>query len=472
MIPSSPSWSSFEFAAAWVVALFVVQPPPASADAIDRYLARQQAIFEIPALVVGVVRDGRLVDQRARGLVNIELGVKATPAHVFEIGSISKQFTAYAVLILTEEGRLSLDAPIGTYLADLPERWKRPTLHQLLTHTAGIPDLEAAFGYGIYRETPSDADFTARLATLPIDFEPGSKWRYSNTNYWLLARAIEQVSGVSYSEFMRSRIFKPLGMKSTRTAEPRQILAGRAAGYERAADRLENRDPMQPNTGRGLGDIASTLLDLALWEREQLSPRLIAQATADLARIPVKLNDGTQSPYGYGWSTEPILPKAALHHDGQTAGFTAAYVRVPERRLAIVVLTNLYGAPTSSIARYLARQSDKVLRSPPLRAIPDDDLALTKRVGEIYINAANAPAAWRREWFAPDFWKEMEPWLSDAANLNRRRGVVRGVTLVERALDGSGRSLKYRVAYRDATRIVTVRVDSEGRVTGFSGEDE
>ena len=453
----------------WCLALLSF---PAQADAIDRYLARQQAMFQIPALVVGVVRDGRLVERRARGTVNVELGVRATPDHVFEIGSISKQFTAYAILLLLEEGKVSLEAQAGTYLDDIPQAWKRATLHQLLTHTSGIPDLEEAFGYGVYRETPSDQAFIARMSTLPIEFEPGSKWKYSNTNYWLLARIIERRSGQTYSEFMLQRIFRPLRMSSTRASDPRQLLPRRAAGYERVNDRLENRDPVQPQTGRGLGDIASTLADLALWEREQLSPRLMTPATARLAQNPVKLNDGAEFPYGYGWSTESILPKPALHHDGQTAGFTAAYIRVPERRIAVVALANVYGAPTGSIAHYVAKQSDSALKGPRLRPIADADPALTRRVHEILVAAAKAPAEWRPEWFAPEFWRDVSPWLPGVADIYRRRGPVRGVTLVERIPDGAGLRLKYRVSYPDSTRILSVQVNAEGVIREFTGEDE
>ena len=310
---------------------------PARADEIDRFIAQEQHVYELPAVVVGVIRDGKLVDARASGLVNIELGVKASADHVFEIGSISKQFTAYAILLLREEGKLELDAPVGRYLPELPEAWGRVSLHRLLTHTSGLPDLEAAFSYDVYRDTPTDADFLKRLVALPIEFSPGDKWQYSNTNYWLLARVIERISGLSYAAFMERRLFVPLGMKSTRSALPTQLLLNRASGYKPVGGIIENRDAIRPNTGRGLGDMATTMGDMALWEGEQLSPRLLPSTVAALARQPVVLNDGKSAPYGYGWSTEPILPVATFSHDGQTAGFTASYIRVPDRRLAVVV---------------------------------------------------------------------------------------------------------------------------------------
>ena len=143
----------------------------AHADALDRYIAQEARVYDLPAVVLGVIRDGRLVDTRVTGFANLELGIKANARHVFEIGSISKQFTAYAILILRDRGKVDLDAPVGRYLPELPEAWAKVSLHRLLTHSSGLPDLEEAFGYGIYRETPSDAEFLRRVTALAIEVE-------------------------------------------------------------------------------------------------------------------------------------------------------------------------------------------------------------------------------------------------------------------------------------------------------------
>lgn len=444
----------------------------ASADEIDRYIAQERRLYGIPAVVVGIIRDGKLTDARAVGSANVELNVKATTQQAFEIGSISKQFTAYAILILREQGKLDLDAPVGRYLADIPDEWARVTLHRLLTHTSGLPDLENAFGYGVYRETPSDADFLRRLTALPIEFLPGAKWRYSNTNYWLLALVIERVTGLSYSEFMQRNIFAPLGMTSTRSALPVRVLSGRASGYRRVGAALENRDAIQPNTGRGLGDITSTLADMARWEREQLVPSLVSASTATLARKPVALDDGTVEPYGYGWSTEKILPLATLQHDGQTAGFSASYIRIPERRLAVVVFGNCYDAPVDSIARFVLRRTEPAVRTPRPTAIPDVEPQLTQRVGKLLSSAAAAQAEWREEWFSPDYWQSIRPWLSEVAEFYRRLGERRSLTLVGREQQADGTALTYRVTYPSLSRLMVIRFDSEGRIRGRDGIDE
>ena len=444
----------------------------AGADEIARYIEQQRGLYCLPAVVLGIIRDGKLIDARASGYANVELNVKAHVRQGFEVGSISKQFTAYAILILRDQGKLDLDAPVGRYLKDLPDGWAKVTLHRLLTHTSGLPDIEEAFGYGIYRETPSDAELLRRLAGLPVEFQQGEKWHYSNTNYWLLAMVMEKLTNLSYSEFMQRTIFTPLGMSSTRSALPSQVLVGRASGYRRVGQVLENRDAIQPNTGRGLGDITTTVSDMARWEREQLAPRLLSPVTAALARQAVLLNDGTAAPYGYGWSTEKILPKATVQHDGQTAGFSATYIRVPDRRLGVVVLSNCYAAPTDSLGKFALRVVDSALRTPRPKAIPDTDPKATLRVAQLMAAAASAQAEWQEEWFSPDYWRSIKPWLSEVAEFYGRLGGLRSLTLVGRERDGDAVALTYRAVYPKLSRLVTLRFDAQGRILGRGAVDE
>lgn len=453
-----------------VLALAAVHPG-ARADEIDRYLARERAIYQVPALVVGIIRGGHLVDSRVLGLANVELNVPASSRHVFEIGSISKQFTAYALLMLLEKGDVDLQSPVGRYLSELPSPWAKPTLHQLMGHISGLPDLESAFSYGVYRETPTDEEFLKRLLSLPIASPPGEKWSYSNTNYWLLARVIERVSGKTYAQFMRDHVFAPLGMTSTRSALPSQILKGRASGYHLIDDRLENRDAMQPNTSRGLGDIASTLADMARWEQEQRAPRLVRPATAQLARQPVKLNDGSATEYGYGWFMEQALPLPALRHAGGTAGFTADYVRVPGRDLAIVVFANCFCAPASMAIR-IARLSDSALHGPSLDIVRDADAHRTERVRELISAATRAKSEWREEWFTEDFWRDIKPYLAELEAAYRRRGKSRSITPIgPNGVHDTARP-KYRAVFERATRLLTFEFDSMGRIKAIDTEDE
>ena len=472
MQPESVPTTHFGSATKTIVAmaLLAVSIGQARADELDSYLQRQRNVYEIPAVVVGVIRAGQVTDSRAVGLSNVELGVPASTQHVFEIGSISKQFTAYSILMLLEQAKLDLNVPVGKYLADLPAPWARPTLHQLLGHISGLPDFEEAFGYSVYRETPSDTDFQKRLLRLPIASEPGEKWAYSNTNYWLLARVIETLSGQPYDQFVRERIFRPLGMSSSRTALPAEVLVGRAAGYQLVENRLENREAMQPSTGRGLGDIATTVQDMASWERELRTPRLVKPETARRAYEPVKLNDGSVTDYGYGWFTSPVLGSPALHHTGGTAGFVAEYLRFPGRDLSIVMFANRFNAPIS--AARVARFVESGLGGPPLIAAASFDTAQATRVRQVTSGASRANKEWREDWFGADFWRETKPYLRDVEQNYPRRGPLRSVTPVGPNGIQDAKKPSYRVVFEKMTRLMTFEFDGVGKIVSLRAEDE
>ncbi len=193
---------------------------PIHADEIGRYASQTLRIYGVPGLVIGLFRGGRLVSARAFGHAHLELQVRARTNPVFDFGSISKQFTAYAVLMLAESNPVALDAPIGRYLADLPDSWSGISLHRLLTHTSGLPDLEDASGYAVCRETYSDTELGKRLFALLLDFQPREKWAYSNTNYWLLARVFTDLPAAGHE-------VDPFGLASKSTAQTRRWLPTR-----------------------------------------------------------------------------------------------------------------------------------------------------------------------------------------------------------------------------------------------------
>lgn len=446
-------------------------PMAAQADAIDRYLARERALYEVPAIVVGVIRKGRLVEQRVVGQAQVELGVQARTDHVFEVGSISKQFTAYAILILAERRRLDIHAPVGRYLPELPAGWSEPTLQQLMAHVSGLPDFETAFGYAVYREKPTDEEFLKRLLALPIEAAPQTKFAYSNTNYWLLASVIERVSGQSYDAFMQSEVFGPLQMKSTRSALPDKLLPRRAAGYQLTGETLEIREPMQPHTARGLGDIATTLQDMARWEREQRAPRLVSIASAELARQPQVLADGSKTDYGLGWFIESLNDHPVFRHSGESAGFTADYVRVPRSDMAVVVFANSSNAPTSAIANHVARWAEPALAGPALLPARDADSARLQRVHDIMGAVLDAKTRWREEWFNPEFWRDIYPDLADIENTARRRGPLRTLEAIGPQGRQNPNEPAYRVEFGKVTREMHFEFDAEGRVKMFRGED-
>lgn len=196
-------------------------------DEVDQYVEAFIKKRGIPGLSLAVVRDGKLVKAAGYGLANLELNVPAKPETVYEIGSISKHFTAEAILLLAEEGKLKLDDPLSKYLSEAPEAWKPITLRHILAHTSGLKDWEAANALS-YRREYTPEEFIKLMAPFPLDFTPGEKWAYSNTGYPLLGVVIERASGQPFEAFMTERIFKPLGMNATRFNHPSHIVPNHA----------------------------------------------------------------------------------------------------------------------------------------------------------------------------------------------------------------------------------------------------
>jgi len=319
------------------------------ADRLDDYVRQYMSARKIPAVVFGVFKDGKVVKGRAYGYADVERGVKATTDTIFEIGSVSKQFTATALLMLMEEGKLSLEDRIDRYVADLPEPWRPVTLRQLMNHTSGIPDMEEIFGYDSYRNIYTTAQLIAVANSKPMDFAPGADFHYSNTGYFLLGLALEKISGKTYSDFLKERIFIPLGMKNTRESDPTAIIPYRAAGYQVAKDgTLSNRDAMQPSACKGAGTLVSNIADMALWDAAISRHRLLKPATQALMWTESKTDKGTV-PYGLGWFIAPWRGRPSVEHSGGTAGFSCDYRRFHDSGYSVMVFTNLYATGVGPI---------------------------------------------------------------------------------------------------------------------------
>jgi D-alanyl-D-alanine carboxypeptidase len=317
---------------------------PARADEVDNYLEAQMRQLHLPGLAVAVVRDGRVVKSKGYGLANVELNVPATEETVFEIGSITKQFTSAAIMMLVEEGKVDLDEKITRYLTGVPEAWGGVTVRHLLTHSSGIQN---------YLDVPGLLDLTARpgmtheeiaklfFERLQPEFQPGETWSYSNSAYLLLGNIIEKASGKPYWDFLDERIFKPRGMKSTRSGEPRAILPNRAAGYEWRDNRLENRPALTENA-YAAGSIVSTVQDMAKWDAALGSGKLLKKSSLDQVWAPKKARGGAIAPsnYGFGWFVDTYHGRRVISHGGGTPGFSSLFYRFVDDRLSVIVLTN------------------------------------------------------------------------------------------------------------------------------------
>ena len=312
---------------------------PALADSVDDLVVAALAKHQIPGLALQVMQHGQTTKQAAYGFANLEWQIPATTETVFEIGSVTKQFTGACIMLLVEEGKLSLDDKISQHLPHTPASWKEITVRHLLTHTSGLKNYTGVAGFELARHLTS-AQFIAKAGELPIMFAPGEKFSYCNTGYNLLGFIIENVSGQSYWDFLTERILQPLHMTATTKREPSRVLKWRASGYEKGkTNELVNRDVDYTDLFSA-GEIVSTLGDLAKWDAALDSEKLLKNSSKTQLWTSGKLNDGTATGYGFGWFLQPLSGHKNIGHSGSTSGFSASNQRFPDDDLQIIVLCN------------------------------------------------------------------------------------------------------------------------------------
>lgn len=322
-----------------------------------------------PGAAVAVLRDGEFLHCKGYGLANIEWSIPVTPDTVFHIASLTKQFTATAIMMLTERGLVSLDAPLQTYLRDFPARGRRVTVRHLLNHTSGIRTHSTPDNYitGANRHHQSLKDLVTRIAGLPFDFEPGERWLYNNSGYVLLGAIIESVSGLKYRDFLDREIFRPLGMAQSSYLFDEPIVPCRAAGYQITRDGIANASYISATFFHASGGLGSTVRDLARWDRAIRTNRLISADSFEQMLRPTVLNDGSEYPYGYGWGTADYRGRRIYHHAGGINGFACHMLHGRDEDLTTIVLSNFDRFPFDRVARGLVRTAlgeDRVVPSP------------------------------------------------------------------------------------------------------------
>lgn len=292
---------------------------------------------EVPGASLLMLRDGAPIVKRAWGLANLEDRTPATPATNYRLASVTKQFTAAAVLLLVQDRKLALDVPIGTWLRALPERPGQATVRQLLTHTSGIVDYEDLIPTGATGQL-RDADVLKLLGSRETTyFAPGTRYRYSNSGYALLALIVERVSGDTFAEFLRSRVLAPLGMSSSVAhQEGVSSVSNRAFGYAMKDGAWIRNDQSVTSAVLGDGGIYSSIDDLAKWDAALYDDRLLSDESRRLAFTAQTETSEAGVSYGFGWR----ITGDTVWHSGETAGFRNVIVRYPSRRTTIVILTN------------------------------------------------------------------------------------------------------------------------------------
>jgi CubicO group peptidase (beta-lactamase class C family) len=322
------------------------------ADPVDDLVKGEMAKHQIPGLALKVVQQGKETKTAAYGFANLEWNAPVTTETVFEIGSVTKQFTAACILLLVEEGKLSLDDPISRHLKNTPSGWNGITIRHLLTHTSGIKNYTGLEGFGLSRRL-TQAQFIAKIGELPLVFAPGEKFSYCNTGYNLLGYIIENVSGKKYWEFLSEKILGPLEMSATTNREPSRILKLRAAGYDLdKTNGLVNRDVDYTDLFSA-GEIVSTVGDMIKWDAALDTEKTLKNSSKELMWTSGKLNNGKSFGYGFGWFIATLNGHKNIGHPGSTSGFSASNQRFPDDGLEIVVLCN---SGEEGVANNLAKQ--------------------------------------------------------------------------------------------------------------------
>jgi CubicO group peptidase (beta-lactamase class C family) len=328
---------------------------------IDAFVQAEMQREKAPGIALGIVSHGTVVASRGYGMANVELRVPVSEATLFQSGSLGKQFTAVVVMLQVEDGKLRLDDPLTKYFPDAPHSWQAITVRNLLNHTSGIADYTdytteqaprgAAPSIDLRRDY-SEEELAKLAYRLPLEFTPGSRWKYSNTGYLLLGILVRKVSGRFYGDVLRDRVFVPLHMSTARIISEADIIPDRAAGYRLIKGELKNQEWVSPTLNTTAdGALYLSVRDWIAWDRGLRAQAILQPGSWAEVYTPVTLSNGTKYPYGFGWDVDQAKGKPFYHHDGAWQGFTTTISRYLADDLTIVVLTNLAEASPERFVR-------------------------------------------------------------------------------------------------------------------------
>jgi D-alanyl-D-alanine carboxypeptidase len=444
----------------------------ASADRIDEYVETQRALNHLPGVTLAVTQGGKIIKIAGYGLANVELSVPVTPQSVFQIQSVTKQFTATAIMMLVEQGKLSLADPISRYLEGTPESWKPITIRHLLNQTSGIKDFINEPTASLRLEVTEEEVLKATAAR-PLNFQPGERYAYSNTNYHLLAMILRKITGQWYGDFLRQVIFEPLGMRHTRIMSWTELVANRAAGYRWQGDKLLNGQFVAESIlAYGGGGILSTAEDMAKWDLALRGERLLKRASLEQMWSPARLNNGSFSEYGFGWGIGGRAPHRFVSHSGgHITGFTSCITRFRDDDLSVIVLLNAGHGNPARMTQAIAALYIPALKPPERKPIEDKDPQITELFKEMQNMVRQGQL--KREIFTPDMYSAMVASLPENSSAMKAAGALQATELLERKdLTGGMLQFLYRIRLEHGTFLVTMTLDKERKIAGLHVDEE
>jgi D-alanyl-D-alanine carboxypeptidase len=447
-----------------------------AADPVDEYIRAQMTTRHLPGVSIVVVQNGRIVKAAGYGMASLELNAPATERTVYEIGSISKQFAANAILLLVEDGKIQLDDLLSKYLARTPPAWSGITIRHVLTHTAGLADFDTGnIGFSYRREYTAD-EFVELLGKQPLGFAPGERWNYTNA-FPLLGIVVERASGMPYVEFVRTRIFESLGLESARFKSATEVVPHRADGYLYKDGRYQHGETLRPMVIAPNGGILINVVDFAKWDIALTAGKLLRPASIEAMTTPVRLNDGRTVSHGLGWFIDTFAGHTFGAHWGSTVtGHSAVIRRYVRDGVTVIMLANLDDGGTG-IDAMSKRIADMFVPGVAVQGLPvvAEEPAVTIRMRA----ALTAIAAGRdhddvASGVAARLPQPVRTRLGDAITEPAQWASLGDevVTAQHFNLDPAlARFRRYRVTTGATARYLTVRLDRDGRVIGVLIED-
>jgi D-alanyl-D-alanine carboxypeptidase len=454
------------------VSVFASQATPE----VDAVVQKAIDAKVIPGAGVAVVRNGKVVFSKGYGLADVDAATPVTENTAFQIASVTKQFTAAGIMLLVEQGKIKLDDGVGKYVAAVPATWGGVTLRQLLNQVSGIPNYNAGERLDpnkVYTKT----EILDLMRDVRMSFEPGTRWEYSNTNYFLLGLVIEKVSGKSYADYMRDKVFKPLGMDSTVINAKGVNVKNAARGYSQSQGKWQVTEIGDPGLPYAAGAIISTPVDMAKWAIAVSEGKLLKRTSWDEAFAPGKTADGKPTNYGFGWYSARFGDVPYIYHSGGIAGFGAFHSRFPADNLSIVVMTNTIGTSTSiandiaaaylpRVAAAIAAEKKAVEAARNAQAIEDKDPETTKFLRGVFegmLRGEGDPAIFDAEmqkFLFPDRIKQLKGPLGS-------QGPVKAFELMSAENPNGTKVRRYRVTLESGMRVrVLFTVDEQGKIAG------
>jgi CubicO group peptidase (beta-lactamase class C family) len=419
----------------------------------------------IPGVSLAIVKNGELVYAKGYGFANLEHNIPVKPETIFQSGSVGKQFTATAVMMLVEEGKVNLDEKISKYLGIVPEAWANITVRHLLTHTSGLTDYPSDFDF---RRDYTEDELLKRAQAVTPAFKPGEKWQYSNLAYVTLGILIHKVSGKFYGDFLQERVFKPLGMTTTHIINEADIVLNRAAGYRIVQNQIKNQNWVSPSLNTTAdGALYFSVLDVVKWDAALYGEKLLKKGSLDQMWTPVRLNNNKTYDYGFGWSIAQINEHRIIEHGGAWQGFTSYIARYVDDRITVIVLDNLAGGNAGKIAHKVAALYNPELAYKP---IADKEPNVTTFAKELFQKLTEGTADQNQ--FAPELRSEFFPGRAERlSRFLKSLGPLKSLQLVERIVKNGERSFGYHAVFQSGERLFRFMLSNENKITNLAVVD-